>query len=219
MAVNNKSIEKRPAAGRRVQAGFAAHRAQFRASFACLNGRAVAIGRTMVSEALNSLKEAKLALQRQLAQRQEYRALLIVDRATQELAEILEPLSAPVAARFVSPATEEPAKAPSAIATMAAITEAEQREDRVGEALIDATVAVDESPGAPSSFAALENRAPEAPVAEQAMVEEPIKTASRAIDLFLSSTTQTAQTAAPPRPRSYLPFVASPRLVNTVGVN
>jgi hypothetical protein len=160
-----------------------------------------------------------LALQRQLAQRQEYRALLIVDRATQELAEILEPLSTPVAARFVSPATEEPAKAPSAIATMAAITEAEQREDRVGEALIDATVAVDESPGAPSCFAALENRAPEAPVAEQAMVEEPIKTASRAIDLFLSSTTQTAQTAAPPRPRSYLPFVASPRLVNIVGVN
>jgi hypothetical protein len=219
MAVNNKSIDERPAAGRCIQADFAAHRAQFRASYACLNERAVAIGRTMVSEALNSLKEAKLALQRQLGQRQEYRALLIVDRATQELAEILGPLSAPVAAHFVSPAAEEPAEAPSAVATMAAITEAEQREDRVGEALIDATVAVDESPGALATFAALENRAPEAPVAEQARVEEPIKTASRAIDLFLSSTTQTAQTAAPPRPRSYLPFVASPRLVNTVSVN
>ena len=57
----------------------------------------VAIGNMMVSEALNSLTEAKLQLQRQLAQRQEYRALLVIDKATRQIAEILDPLHQPVA--------------------------------------------------------------------------------------------------------------------------
>jgi hypothetical protein len=168
----------------------------------------------MVSEALNSLKEAKLALQRQLAQRQEYRALLIVDKATRQLAEILDPLCASVAPYLECSAAEAPHQATLAGATRETFAKFEQREDCVGGAPIETKVAVGESLAAPSSFARLEDRAPEAPVPEPAPGEEPIKTASRAVDLFLASTAQAAPIAAAPRPRSYLPFVAAPRLVN-----
>jgi hypothetical protein len=173
----------------------------------------------MVSEALNSLKEAKLALQRQLARRQEYRALLIVDQATRQLAEILDPICASVAPYLESSAAEEPPQASLAGATKEAIGKFEQRQDRVGDAPIETKVAVDESLSAPLSFARLEDRAPEAPVPEPAPGEEPIKTASHAVDLFLSSTAPATPIAAAPRPRSYLPFVAAPRLVKSAGVN
>jgi hypothetical protein len=173
----------------------------------------------MVSEALNSLKEAKLALQRQLAQRQEYRALLIVDKATRQVAEILDPFCPSVAPYLESSTAEEPHQANLAGATKEAIATFEQRVDRVEGAPIETKVALGDSVSVPSSFARLEDRAPEAPVPERAAGEEPIKTGSHAIDLFLSSTAQAAPTAAPPRPRSYLPFVAAPRLVTSAGVN
>ena len=76
--------------------------------------------------------------------------------------------------------------------------------------------AVGESPSAPSSsFACVEDRVLEAPLPAQALAEETVTVGSRAIDLFLSSTAQAAPIAAPPRPRSFLPFVAAPRLVKS----
>jgi hypothetical protein len=175
----------------------------------------VAIGNIMVSEALNSLTEAKLVLQRQLAQRQEYRALLVIDKATRQIAEILDPQDQP-AVPLQSSAEEEPASAILAVATMDTAVEAAQPEDRVGEpGSIEMADAVKESPSAPSSsFACTEDRAPEAPLP----AEETVTVASRAIDLFLSSTAQSGKINAPPRRRSYLPFVAAPRHVNA-GVN
>jgi hypothetical protein len=172
----------------------------------------------MVSEALNSLAEAKLQLQRQLAQRQEYRALLIVDKATRQIAEILDPLDQPVVP-LQSSAEEEPAPAILAVVTKDAAAQTARREDRVGEAApIEMTGAVEEFPSAPSSsFACVEGRAPEALLPAQAPMEEAATPSSRAIDLFLSSTAQAAPIAAPPRPRSYLPFVATPRLVKSAG--
>jgi hypothetical protein len=170
----------------------------------------------MVSEALNSLTEAKLQLQRQLAQRQEYRALLIVDKATRQIAEILDPLDQPIVP-LQSPAEEQPAPAMLAVVMKDAAAEAAPREDRAGEAApIEMTGAVEELPSAPSSsFAYLEDRAPAEPVPAQAPAEEAATPSSRAIDLFLSSTAQAAPIAAPPRPRSYLPFVAAQRLVKS----
>ena len=178
----------------------------------------VAIGNMMVSEALNSLTEAKLQLQRQLAQRQEYRALLVIDKATRQIAEILDPLHHPVVP-LQSSAEEEPTQAILSVAPKAAA--AAQREDCIGEAApIEMTNAVEESPSAPSfSFAGAEDRAAGTPLPAQAPMEEAVTASSRAIDLFLSSTAQATPTAAPPRPRSYLPFVAAPRLVKSAGVN
>jgi hypothetical protein len=176
----------------------------------------VAIGNMMVSEALNSLTEAKLQLQRQLAQRQEYRALLVIDKATRQIAEILDPLPQPVAP-LQSSAKEEPAPPFLAAKTKDAAPEVAPSEDRVGEAApIEMAGAVGESPSAPSSsFACVEDRVLEAPLPAQALAEETVTVGSRAIDLFLSSTAQAASIAAPPRPRSFLPFVAAPRLVKS----
>ena len=173
----------------------------------------------MVSEALISLREARLALQSQLAQRQEYRALLIVDRAARQIAEILDPWTSPAALLPENFAREEPAPAALTVATREAVAEVEPSEDRVGEASIKTTGAVDEAPSTLSSIECIEDRALAAPAPQQTSVEESIATASRAIDLFLSSTAQAAPaSAAPPRRRSYLPFVAAPQL-QSAGVN
>jgi hypothetical protein len=173
----------------------------------------------MLSQALSSLEEAKLQLQRQLAQRAEYRALLIIDKATRELAEILNPSAPSVAAPVESIAEEAPPGAPLAAATPETTADVEPREDRLVDAPVAPAVATDEPSASPSPLARPEIHDDEAPLPAQAPAAAPLKAVSRAIDLFLSSTAPAVPVAAPPPRRSYLPFVAAPRLVKSAGAN
>ncbi|WP_158814572.1 hypothetical protein [Methylocapsa sp. S129] len=164
----------------------------------------------MLSEVLTSLKEVKLQLQRQLAQQPEYRALLVVDRAAAQLAEILGPQDPPAAVPSAG-AVEDAPPPPAAAEPVNAVS---QDEYRVQDAPVETAAAIEEPAVAPSSLAQLENRIADAPAPAQAPTEEPVKAAPHPIDRFLSSSAPSAAPVAKaPEPRGYLPFVGAPRLV------
>ena len=164
----------------------------------------------MLSETLSSLKEIKAQLQLQLAQRPEYRALLIIDEAALQLAKALDPLNPAVATPSQSAVEKQPLLTILAAEPADAIANREQREDRLQDAAVEMTAAIEEPPAPSLSPAAL----PDAPDRAEAPAPESDRTQPRAIDLFLSSTAQAANLIVPPpRPRSYLPFVAASRRV------
>lgn len=170
----------------------------------------------MLSEMLASLNEVKLQLQTKLAQRPEYRALVILDKAAFQLADALDSLPPPVATPPKTVAREEASPTTLATKPISVVSGDEHLEDRLGEAPVETVVAVAEPVSAPPSSGNYEERAADAPVPAQAPTEETIKATSRAVDLFLSSSAQAAAPAAGgPRPRSYVPFVGAPRLVKS----
>lgn len=188
---------------------------QFHASYACLNRRMSSIENTMLPETLNALHEAKLELQRQLARRPEYRALLIVDKAASELVEVLSPSDPPLAASPEIDAGDQ-TSSPAVAAEMNVEPAAELRqpEDCDQDPVVEAESAPEELSADPPLLVSVE----ESPAPALVMAEEPVKAASRAIDLFLSSSAPPAAPApAPARIRSFLPFVAAPRLVKSAG--
>jgi hypothetical protein len=177
-------------------------------------------GNAMLSAALNSLEEIKRQLQGQLAERPEYRALLIIEDAALRLAEALTPSNPSPTMRVENVIEAGPAQAILAAAPMDAVANDERRDDRPENAPIEATAAVEQPAPASPIFAhsgnCVEDRQSQAEAGAQP--EESVEPPSHVIDLFLSSTTQDAPlVGAPPRPRSYLPFVAAPRTAKNAG--
>jgi hypothetical protein len=174
----------------------------------------------MLSEALTSLKEVKLRLQRELAQRPEYRALLIINRATAQLAEESE-LTALLGSKFQESADpEEPL--PENYRAEQPIADPDEGPSENAQAEELAPIEIASAMG--ESFSAVpelpETGAENATASATAPTDKSAKDASRAIDLFLSSTAQAgAPAAAPARPRSFLPFVAPANPVKTFGRN
>jgi hypothetical protein len=167
------------------------------------------MGHVMLSKVLNSLKETRSNLQRQLAQRPEYRALLIIEKAAEQLSQTLDPLNPLVATPSEGVAAAERNLANLALAPIISVPTAEQPNACAQEAPAET---------ADPSHAPLSRVGPEmsddgSPVPTDGAPEESAKAAPRAIDLFLTSTSQGVAGATPPRPRSFLPFVAAPRLV------
>jgi hypothetical protein len=170
----------------------------------------------MLLEPLNSLKESRIQLQRQLAQRPEYRALLIIDRAALQLAENFEPPSAPDFADPESAGAQDSDLTTIAVETTEAVAEIEGGKLRIQDVEVKTTASMDEPSTSLSPFAHLEDPVEKAP----APADEPIKAAARAIDLFLSSTAQAAvPIASASPPRRYLPFVAAPRPFKSAAAN
>jgi hypothetical protein len=115
----------------------------------------------MLWEALTSLNEVKSRLQESLLQQPEYRALLVIDHATSQLAEVLgssgspgaEPLApraadAQAAVIVKSPVRDEPVEAAPNVARsrdrVGTVPAAADFEDRIAEALILPTAATEE---------------------------------------------------------------------------
>jgi hypothetical protein len=173
------------------------------------------MGHVMLSEVLNSLKETKSNLQRQLAQRPEYRALLIIEKAAEQLSQALDPLNPLVATPSENVAPVELNLANLALAPTNSVPAAEQRNACAQEAPVETAAAIADPSHAPSAHIRPEMSDEDSPIPTHGAPEESGKAAPRTIDLFLTSTSQGVASATPPRPRSYLPFVAAPRLVKS----
>jgi hypothetical protein len=177
-----------------------------------------ALENNMFLEVLTSLKEVRIQLQRQLAQRPEYRALLIVDRAAEQLADEFEAANTLDAAEFGGAEMEEAsletfaAEPENVVPNYAPIANVEPEEP--------VKIAASITQYSPESLELSDARIDEAPPHPNAPTENSAKNSSRAIDLFLSSTAQiAAPIAAPARSRSYLPFVAPARPVKSADVS
>jgi hypothetical protein len=163
-----------------------------------------AIGNVLLSEALGALRESKSQLQRELAQRPEYQALLIVDQATAQLADFLDPVGARPPPQIDGGEADEPFEPR---------LDVEANEKAAGPPLgQEPPVEANEPAGLPADFAAPLGRSgdliAEATTPSPAASDETTRATSDAIDRFLSSTAQAATTpASAARPRSYLPFV------------
>jgi hypothetical protein len=178
------------------------------------------IGNPMLLEALNSLKESRIELQRQLAQRPEYRALLVIDRAALQLAEPFDPPSASASAHPETAARGDPGETPIVAQTTETVAEIDSGECCVPDAAIETSASTDGPAETLSPVVHLEDPVEKALVPARAPAEEPAKASARAIDLFLSSTAQTtAPIESAPPPRRYLPFIATPRPFKTASAN
>lgn len=99
----------------------------------------------MLSEALTSLEDVKSRLRQNLLQQPEYRALLVVDEAASQLAELLRPFNAGSAARFETcaeaPAKPTVAAAPEPAPPTARATDVGRSQDSVAHMSADPAVA------------------------------------------------------------------------------
>jgi hypothetical protein len=171
----------------------------------------------MLSDVLTSLREVRVRLQCQLAQRPEYRALLIVDRAAAQLTEEFHTLDSLATTHRECDATED-APLPNLISETASEPDWSQRENTSAHALVETAAPLAAPP--PPPFGRQEAAGEDAAVHPIAPMEKPTRTSSRAIDLFLSSTAQAvAPASASARPRSYLPFVAPALPVKSAAAN
>lgn len=176
----------------------------------------------LLSEALGSLREAKSQLQDKLAQRPEYQALLIVDKATAQLAGVLDPANGPLPAATGNGEAEEPFESRATIEVREAAVEPQPGQQSLVEE--EPLIEAHEQAGHPTDLACALERSEDpiarAPETSPAMSDEPARTTARAIDRFLSSTAQGAGPATPAaRPRSYLPFVVRWPQGNNVAAN
>jgi hypothetical protein len=172
----------------------------------------------MLSEALTSLKQVRLRLQCELAQRPEYRALLIINRATAQLTEESE-LAALLALRhsgFAEPEETWPEDAPTEPTSADPEYEPGDNAGAPATSPTDFANSMGDLASASPEFSEL--HVDDTPANPPAPTEKSAKDSSRAIDLFLSTTAQAATpVAAPARPRSFLPFVAPAHPVKTIG--
>jgi hypothetical protein len=181
-----------------------------------------AIRNILLSEALGSLREAKSQLQHELAQRPEYQALLIVDRATAQLAGVLDPAGGSLPPASGNGETDGSSESSATIEVREAAAETLPDQESIVEK--EPLIEAHEQSGHPADFACALGRSEDpiavAPAPSPAMSDEAARTTARAIDRFLSST---AQGAVPPtptaRPRSYLPFVVRWPQGNSVAAN
>jgi hypothetical protein len=180
-----------------------------------------AIGNVLLSEALGSLREAKAQLQRKMAQRPEYQALLIVDRATAQLAGVLDTGGPNPTAIDVGKADE---RFESSVTVEVRDEAVETRLDQQSLVEEEALNEAHDLTGRPADFAFPLERSEDpiagVPAPSPAMSDETSRATAHAIDRFLSSTSQAAVTAtSAARPRSYLPFVVRWPQGNSVAAN